>query len=54
MVSFYVDYYVVTSYCVNIHMEYKYNNKMLLPFKWPRNPLKHLDQDMYLLLNMYY
>ncbi len=53
MVSSYADSYVVTSYCANIHMEYKYN-KMLFPFRWPRNPLKHLNQDMDLLLNRYY
>jgi hypothetical protein len=54
MVFAYADASVVTSYCANIHMEYKYNKKMFLPFRWPRNPLKHLNQDMDLLLNMYY
>jgi hypothetical protein len=52
MVSFNVDDYVVTLYCANIHMEYRYN-KMLLPFKSPRNPFEHINQDINLLLNVY-
>lgn len=51
MVSYNVDVYVVTPYCANIHMEYRYNK--MFPFKSRGNPLKRINQDINLLLNVY-